>query len=1009
MAVQIVAVYLLIVFAYLLSYLWRKLDGSGVRMRINPLTFLLCSVMIFILGAVFVYMLEPENALLAFAEAGGMVMSFSHPVFGVSFFVANLILRPWELLPENSLMLTLPKLMAGLALLSWMLFGLRRRGYSVIWNRACSLFIALLLWLMVAAIFSGSMAEGLDFHFSSFFPVLILVLMIVNVCYEPIDLEALRGTVIIAVTGVITSAIYATAYFPTQKGGGRLEGLGLLGNANDLGALIALVVPLLVFPLFIRKRSAGKVLAGLALCMILGLGLYWSQSRGAIMSLMAAGMAYFFVRFRLTAKSMAAIFGMVVVAMVFFSLIQRGEEDLEGSSSSRWNYAVTGFRMLKSNPIVGVGLNNYAKYYEAFTPAFTEWGNRTAHSSWVLVMAEAGLPGLVLFIALYVTVLKAGWRAREEVPEFFLAMVSYGVAMSFLSHTFTFIPYLLFALVLAAARIYKPVEAQQQTGTAKEARSGARRARMRAMLVFSAALLPAREASASRLILEGAPYAQKPIADSAPATSRTIEIRGARGETLDFLLRLSGDGCGRLSEPRFETADLGFRIFAMPPVRTEHPSFPGAFVGWHLDPLVPVEDGELCGGGELSAWYWGEIAIPSDAGSGTHQATIGLEGAQPVSLSVQVWRMQMPDRHALPAYSEITTWFNMLGHLGGDGEGEALLARRYEDEMLAHRLIPIKCGIKVPKVLSGSSGPRLDIDGYPDPSLSFRRSVLEKRPAWALFDLPTTAYYNLAPAEVREYYTAIENTLPSIAEPGRAFTYLWDEPKRSEMPRLLDLARLVSELAPSLKVMVTTTPTPELEPYVDIFAPVMNDFAFEGRPALDVYRRLQRDGKEVWWYVSCLSHGCDANLDRGTPDMVIDRPAAYVRSIAWLSERYGIDAFLYYHVNNGYQFHPRRDPWNSLWDFSGNGDGTLFYPARPGERGFGEHGPIGSVRLKLWRQASFDAEYLAWMREVAPRPEWWPGALESVAASITAWDRDYQSYQAIRDRIGSFLDARLSG
>ena len=188
----------------------------------------------------------------------------------------------------------------------------------------------------------------------------------------------------------------------------------------------------------------------------------------------------------------------------------------------------------------------------------------------------------------------------------------------------------------------------------------------------------------------------------------------------------------------------------------------------------------------------------------------------------------------------------------------------------------------------------------------------------------------------------------------------------------------------------------------------MDQFDTSGYPPPAVYRDLQRQGHETWWYVSCMSHGCEALRDSKVPDMVIDRPSSYVRSIGWLSMRYSINAFLYYSVNNGFQYAPKRDPWNSLWDFSGNGDGTLFYPGRPGERGLSSHQPIASLRLKLWRESSFDAEYISWMNELPTKPSWWEKEVNAIAQSTTSWERDYSKYQILRDKAGEYLSGLQS-
>jgi hypothetical protein len=445
---------------------------------------------------------------------------------------------------------------------------------------------------------------------------------------------------------------------------------------------------------------------------------------------------------------------------------------------------------------------------------------------------------------------------------------------------------------------------------------------------------------------------------------------------------------------------LPVTLSSLPSITTIHPSYDAAPVGAHYDPVVPLSTPSVCEG-----WYLGEVSIPKDTPPGLYRGTITTEKvpAEALSLTLEVWRMQMPDTFALPAYAEYTSWYGLLGHYGKWHEGEELLARQYHQAMIDHRLIPLKSTIAMPEVGADQKGPLLDLDRKPSPTQSFRATTLSNRPPWALFDLPTTAYSKWGAEETRRYFQAVERSVQELGAKGRAFVYLWDEPKEADRPTLISLATTVRTHAPSLLTMVTTEWEPALEPLVDIFVPVMNYFDVEGHPRPDRYTKLRKGGHKVWWYVSCMSHGCEDGTDAGLPDFVIDRPASYIRSIAWLTTRYELDGFLYYSVNNFYQHAPRKDPWRDLWDFTGNGDGTLFYPGRPNVAGGKGHAPIPSLRLKAWREASFDAEYLRWMMTHRAKPGWFEAAFRAVAGSTTSWSKDYSAYRDLRERIGRFL------
>jgi hypothetical protein len=100
----------------------------------------------------------------------------------------------------------------------------------------------------------------------------------------------------------------------------------------------------------------------------------------------------------------------------------------------------------------------------------------------------------------------------------------------------------------------------------------------------------------------------------------------------------------------------------------------------------------------------------------------------------------------------------------------------------------------------------------------------------------------------------------------------------------------------------------------------------------------------------------------------VDSDPVRNRALEWLSYQYGVKGELYYET--AYMLtQGNPGPWGTLWAFTGNGDGTLFYPGVPSTAGRtvqsatpsigGTHDiPIASIRLKLIREGLEDYEYL---------------------------------------------------
>lgn len=484
------------------------------------------------------------------------------------------------------------------------------------------------------------------------------------------------------------------------------------------------------------------------------------------------------------------------------------------------------------------------------------------------------------------------------------------------------------------------------------------------------------------------PYGSVP----ASALKDVVRVSGSRGEIVNFTLRIDGSGC---VEPKLEIGKLrtASRFYEMLPFVTKKPSYRGAPVGTHYDPLIQKSRICVAPGG---TWILGELELPSSAAAGSFDGKVVLNESASIPLKLKLWDLDMPDQPSVSLYSELTTWFLLLGHYGKWNEGEEDLARKYIRRMELHRMYPIKHWQKIPS-LQGSG---LDL------ASTFFKPVVETLPEWARISVPFQWPIKVAPS-TETYFSEMSKELKRAKVRDRSFVYLWDEPQKEQWKDLLSALRMAKRAAPDLKVLVTTTYKPELENLVDIFVPVMDQFDRSGFPPVAAYEKLAKKGKEFWLYNSCMSHGCGNDHESGSPDWMIDRPGAHVRVLGWLAHHFGVKNLLYYSVNNGYQHFPSgRDPWVDQWDFSGNGDGTLFYPGRPGLHGLSDHAPIDSLRLKLWRQSSYDADYVQMIRDSKALPAWWNTSVREVVRGIRTWSKSEKTYTQLREKIGDYLDAK---
>src|SRR5207237_5652795 len=119
---------------------------------------------------------------------------------------------------------------------------------------------------------------------------------------------------------------------------------------------------------------------------------------------------------------------------------------------------------------------------------------------------------------------------------------------------------------------------------------------------------------------------------------------------------------------------------------------------------------------------------------------------------------------------------------------------------------------------------------------------------------------------------------------------------------------------------------------------------------------LQTSNSQLWWYQSCMSHGCNivgGDYFSGWPSFMVDNTAAQNRVQGILSWVYNVSGVLYWAIDNSLA-----NAWNNVYAYGGNGDGTLLYPGTPSVIGGTTNVPVASIRLKMIRQGFEDNEHL---------------------------------------------------
>ena len=399
-----------------------------------------------------------EYALLAISLGLSLSLAVLHPGVAVSLMMSLLFFRPWELIAHNDYLAMLPKLTFSLCIAHAFLKLSTRKGFLPRWNRTATYLALFATWALITTFKAPDPTTAQIQFYDSYVKCVFLFAMIMNALESESDLRLLQGTLVLTFLGVGVISIYQTAELNEAMMGEnhvRLLGIGAFSNSNDIAALMALVIPFSWFRIFrANGLRSERALAVVSLVVSLA-AIYYSQSRGAVLALGVSGAVYFFMKVKTRWLRIAALAGALSLVPVYLAISSRDADDLQGSSSSRITYIKAGLNMALRNPVLGVGFQAYEENFERYGDDFSyEWGNRTAHNSWIQVLAETGLPGITLFILVFITAVGMAKRVFPVAPEYLVALSSYGVAMTFLSHAYVLYPYLMFGLIGVAHRIW---------------------------------------------------------------------------------------------------------------------------------------------------------------------------------------------------------------------------------------------------------------------------------------------------------------------------------------------------------------------------------------------------------------------------------------------------------------------------------------------------------------------------------------------------------------------------
>jgi O-antigen ligase len=318
--------------------------------------------------------------------------------------------------------------------------------------------VALFGWFLVTIPFSswrGGSFAVVCFGLSKVLIIAIAAIAAVN------TLHRLRRLMLVHTLGMLTMASVA---FGQSRVFGRMYGAGtMFVDPNDLALNLCVVLPFCVAMLLSTRNPVGR-LFWTGATLIAFAAIVATFSRGGFLAFIAVmlGLAlrFRFAAWKTLAFAMVAAVGITTVLLAVgpYSYFDRMQtilnpvQDQTGSALARSALLISSLQLTAEHPLLGVGPGQ-------FETASGLW--QLTHNTYTQLSAEAGIPALLLFLALLWQTFRNLRRSGERqsriqgyiADALYCGMLGYVVGAFFLSTAFWLTPYLLVAYAAAMRRI----------------------------------------------------------------------------------------------------------------------------------------------------------------------------------------------------------------------------------------------------------------------------------------------------------------------------------------------------------------------------------------------------------------------------------------------------------------------------------------------------------------------------------------------------------------------------
>ncbi len=412
------------------------------------------NVLLYGLGACYVafcvYALFTDQSYLTLASFGLLLLLsgifFTEETFMFVLFCTPISINIEEYTDSFGLYLPTEPLLFGIMLITILIYIKNGSQYKFIFKSPILWAIGLyLFWMLITTITSTHPLASVKFLVARMW-FIIPIFMLGTIIF--LDRKKIIAFVWLFCIGMVIAMMYTLVVHAGYRFGEKESHWVMWPFFKDhtiYGAIVALIFPLLCGLYFSKKHAplVQFVLIGFILLNLIAL--YFSYTRAAQLSLVAAGMVLLVVRLRIKFAYIATATVLLSVFLFFYwqniqmemgrnksehtteNFTERIESatniSTDASNLERLNRWTSAIDMFKERPIMGFGPGTYAFEYARFqrpeniTIISTNFGNGgNAHSEFLGPLAEMGILGMLAMICIVIAIFWKGFTLYQKWP-----------------------------------------------------------------------------------------------------------------------------------------------------------------------------------------------------------------------------------------------------------------------------------------------------------------------------------------------------------------------------------------------------------------------------------------------------------------------------------------------------------------------------------------------------------------------------------------------------------------